>query len=187
MLSPDKDVEKLIEKQYVIIDKANTNIVEIWIEHIVFSAGWWIGLCLLILPWLLWIIFRKKESTNRLLIGGVWVAFIATFLNYAGVSMGLWHYDIKLIPIMPDFLAWDFALLPVTVMFFIQIKPNIKPLVKALIFSALTAFIGEPLFKWLGFFDYPNWHYLASVPFYVVIYLIANKLVNGTNFDSVKT
>ncbi|WP_430062062.1 CBO0543 family protein [Priestia aryabhattai] len=50
--------------------------------------------------------------------------FISTWLDYVGVTMGLWRYYNKLIPLMLDHISLDFALMPVTVMFFLQVKPN---------------------------------------------------------------
>ncbi|RXI96271.1 hypothetical protein DS745_21285 [Anaerobacillus alkaliphilus] len=136
-------------------------------------------------PWIWWLIFRKKDSTQRLLLGGIWAMFIATWLNYIGVTMGLWRYNVKTIPVIPDFLAWDFSLMPVYIMTIIQIKPNIGPIPKSLFFATTTAFGAEPLFDWLGFFDYPNWHYIASFPFYIVIFLIAHNLVYGKQFNEI--
>ncbi len=178
------ELKKLIEKQYDKVDKANSDIVDIWIDHILFTFSWWISLFLLVVPWILWLKYRKKKSTTRLLTAGIWVAFIATWLNYIGVTLGLWRYNVKLIPVIPDFLPWDFSLLPVTVMLFIQYKPKTKPFIKAILFASLVSFIGEPLFKWLDFFEYPGWHFLASFPFYIGIYLVANSLAMSENFDS---
>ncbi|MCT8140308.1 hypothetical protein H1D32_22980 [Anaerobacillus sp. CMMVII] len=73
--------------------------------------------------------------------------------------------------------------MPVTIMFYIQIKPDKNPIIKGLMFAAMTAFLAEPFFKWLGFFEYPVWHFWASFPFYFVIYLIAHYLVNGDTFQ----
>lgn len=184
MFKPPSHINKVLNEQYEVIDKANTKVVEVWKDDMVFSFGWWVTTFLVIVPWILWIIYRKKDSTQRLLLGGIWAMFIATWLNYIGVTMGLWRYNVKTIPVIPDFIAWDFSLIPVTIMFIIQIKPNIKPLYKAIFFSVLTSFGAEPFFKWLGFFDYPSWHYIASVPFYIAIFLVASKLVNGNNFKS---
>ncbi|WP_134702352.1 CBO0543 family protein [Ammoniphilus sp. YIM 78166] len=186
MMWISKEVDRLIVRQYEKVDGANSEIVDIWIEHILFSPGWWVVLLLALAPWIIWIKYRKKESTARLLLAGIWVALIANFLNYIGVTLGLWQYKVKLVPVIPDFIAWDFSILPVTIMFLIQIRPNVKPIVKALLFSTFTAFVGEPFFNWLDFFDYKNWHYLASFPFYVVIYLVANRLTTSKSFSPIR-
>jgi hypothetical protein len=182
MFKPPNRINEMLNKQYNAVDEVNSKVANIWLDHIVFSTGWWVSVALCVLPWVIWFCFRKKDSSIRLLTGGFWVMFIATFLNYLGVTLGLWRYNVKTIPAIPDFIAWDFSLMPVTIMFFIQIKPDKNPIIKGLMFAAMTAFLAEPLFKWLGFFDYPGWHFWASFPFYFVIYLIAHYLVNGDTF-----
>src|SRR4051812_1808376 len=101
------------------LDDAHTKLTEIWVDNIVFSFGWWTSLFMTIIPWLIWFIFRNKESKTRLLLGGLWAMFISTWLDYVGVTMGFWRYYNKLIPLMPDYISWDFALMPVTIMFFL--------------------------------------------------------------------
>lgn len=186
MFKPSPDISNMLNKQYEKIDQANDQVVDIWVEDLVFSPGWWFCFFLIVIPWGLWFKYRKKNSTGRLLLGGIWVSFISAWLNYVGVTLGLWRYNVKTIPVIPDFIAWDFALMPVTIMFLLQIKPRVKPIIKAILFAGVTAFCAEPLFKWLGFFDYPHWHYFASFPFYIVIYLVANSLVQGTHFARIE-
>lgn len=66
--------------------------------------------------------------------------------------------------------------MPVTIMFFLQIKPKASPYIKGLIFAGMTAFLAEPFFLWLGYFKYPGWNSIISFPFFFVIYLIAHRL-----------
>lgn len=40
--------------------------IEIWSNHVVFSSLWWFGVVLSILPWLIWIKYRKKDSTDKI-------------------------------------------------------------------------------------------------------------------------
>lgn len=61
----------------------------------------------------------------------------------------------------------------------VQIKPNIKPIYKALLFLLATAIIGEELAYQFGFYKMLNWKHLYGVPFYFVIYIIANKLAHS--------
>ena len=72
--------------------------------------------------------------------------------------------------------------LPVTVMFLIQIKPKINPLIKAIIFGILTAFMGEPFFQWLDLYDPQDWKRIYSLPIYIVIYLIAHFISTRKNY-----
>lgn len=177
--SPPENIKKIIDEQYVLLENAHTHLHEIWVENILFSFGWWTSLFMTIVPWIVWLIFRNKESSTRLLLGGLWAMFIATWLDYVGVTMGLWRYYNKLVPLMPDYIPWDFGLMPVTVMFFLQIKANVNPFIKAVIYAGMTAFLAEPLFLKLGYTKYPGWNPIFSFPVFIVIYLIAHFLANS--------
>jgi len=56
---------------------------------------------------------------------------------------------------------------------------------KAAFFSLFSAFIGEPLFGWLGFYENVYWEYYYSVPILFLIYLAAHSLSNRTSFNQI--
>ena len=33
------------------------------VEHVLFTWQWWVGVSLTIFPWILWLVFRKRECT----------------------------------------------------------------------------------------------------------------------------
>jgi xanthine/uracil permease len=103
-------------------------------------------------------------------------------MDFVGTMYGLWYYTGKPIPTMPAYLPWDFSLIPVMVMFFIQYKPTSSPFIKALIFATVSSFIAEPLFKWIGIYVITNWKILYSFPIYFLIYLIAHKVSRVNKF-----
>ncbi|KAF0822094.1 hypothetical protein KIS1582_4115 [Cytobacillus firmus] len=70
--------------------------------------------------------------------------------------------------------------MPVTIMFFLQIKPQVSPIIKGLIFAGITAFIAETFSLWIGYYKYPGWNSIFSFPFFFVIYLIAHKLAHSS-------
>ncbi|MGG1877942.1 CBO0543 family protein [Paenibacillus cisolokensis] len=49
---------------------------------------------------------------------------VSSWPNQLGIAMGLWHYHWEVIPFMPANFPWNFSLLPVTVMFLNQYKPE---------------------------------------------------------------
>jgi hypothetical protein len=71
---------------------------------------------------------------------------IAALLDILGAQMGLWHYRYEVVPLLPSYFPWDFTLMPITLMLFIQIKPNRNPWMKAIIFALISSFIAEPFF-----------------------------------------
>ncbi|WP_026575213.1 CBO0543 family protein [Bacillus sp. UNC438CL73TsuS30] len=156
---------------------------DIWLEEILFSWRWWLGIGLVILCWGSWWILRKKISSNRLLFAGFFIMVISLSLDAIGMQLKAWNYLYPIIPLIPAYLPYDLALMPVSVMFLIQVKPMMRPVYKAILFAVLTSFVGEPFFKWLGIYEPLTWRYIYSVPFYFIIYLIAHWLSNRCNFE----
>ena len=58
---------------------------------------------------------------------------ICSWLDLMGILFGLWSYYDNVVPFSPAFLPWDFTLLPVVIMFLLQIKPKINPIIKAIL------------------------------------------------------
>lgn len=149
---------------------------DIWIHYVVFSWRWWIGLILSILPWVLWMLFKKKASSDRYLHVGLFIIILSTFLDVLGDQYGFWHYRYNVLPLVPTYFPWDFSLMPVVIMFLIQIKPKANPFLKAAIFAIGTSYIGEPLFHWISVYQLIYWRYTYSVPIQFGIYLISHWL-----------
>ncbi|WP_052002480.1 CBO0543 family protein [Halalkalibacter wakoensis] len=137
---------------------------------------------MIIVPWTLWFIFHKKESRARLLFAGFATMLIASFLDFLGVAYGLWVYLVDVIFTIPAFIVWDFSVLPVIVMFFLQIKPAFNPIIKGIIFGAFSSFVGEPVTVWLGLYDPLEWKYIYSFPIYILIYLIIHYISRSRTF-----
>ncbi|MGM0877555.1 MAG: CBO0543 family protein [Bacillota bacterium] len=159
---------------------------EIWFKYVFLSWQWWLGVILTIIPWVLWWRFRKKESTNRLLCGAFFIMMITMFLDSIGTELGFWDYRYETLPFLPSFLPWDLSLFPVIFLVLMQTKPDISPILKAIFYSVLCVFIGEPFFEWLGFYHIINWNYFFSLPINFLIFLIGYSLVTSENFEELK-
>jgi hypothetical protein len=157
--------------------------IDVWNREVLFSWRWWFGFILSILTWLFWYKYHKKESRYRLLTAGFFVMLVSSALDAIGIQVGLWSYRYEVLPTIPAYLPYDLALMPVVVMSLIQFKPNISPILKALTFAVLTAFIGEPLIVMLKIYNPITWQYYYSVPIYFVIYLIANWLFTRKKYS----
>ena len=177
--------EKVIE----IIDRNQNHIeslidkkIDIWLEHVLFSGLWWMGLALSIIPWIIWFVFRKKESTDRLLYIGFYIMTISVLLDIVGDQIGLWHYRFHVIPVLPTYFPWDVTLMPVTVIMLLQVKPHVNPWFKAIFFALLASYVGEPIFHWLGVYEPKNWRYTYSVPIQIAIYMSAHYIGKRNHF-----
>jgi hypothetical protein len=155
-------------------------------NNILFTWRWWIALSLIILPWIIWLFLRKKESTDRLLYAGLFVMVISATIDNIGIALGLCYYPIYVFPLMPEYVPYDICALPVSTMLTIQYFPKINPYIKALIYSLTSSFIFEPLNVWLGLYKQTQWKYYYSLPIMIFIYLIANYLASKNKFDYLK-
>lgn len=155
----------------------------LWLDETFLHLDWWGGTLLGLGAWIFWLFYRKKESTHRLLYAGVTVMLLSLCLDYIGAALGLWYYSGKESPSFPAWLPFNFCMLPVCIMFLIQTKPHIAAWKKGLFFGALTAYVGEPLFVWAGYYVLTGWKYTYSLPIYALIYIFAEWLTKRETFS----
>ncbi|WML56476.1 CBO0543 family protein [Neobacillus sp. PS2-9] len=153
-----------------------------WKQEVLFTWQWWLGIALTIIPIVLWVIFRNRESTDRLLYSGFFVCLVSVTADNIGVQLSFWNYLRPVTPAIPSYLPFDFSLMPISVMFLIQFFHNRNPWFIGIVFGILTAFVGEPFFKWLGIYEPTNWKFGFSIPLYSVIYVSAHKLATRKKF-----
>ncbi len=157
-----------------------------WLNNIFLTWRWWLLVILIIVSWILWLLFRKKDSTYRLLLAGLFVAITSALLDKIGFWLSLWSYPVTVLPLMPSHILWNLSLGPILVMATIQFKPNINPFLKSVIFSLVIAFIFQPLSVLFGLYDPKVWHHYYSAPIFLVIYLIAHFLSARDKFRPLK-
>lgn len=158
---------------------------QIWLDHIFLHLDWWLTVIISLVTWVFWIFYRKKNSTYRLLLAGTAAMVISLCMDYVGTSLGLWYYTGKLTPTFPAWFPYNLCLLPVTIMFLIQTKPHIAPWKKGVFYGLLTAFIGEPIFVWAGYYVMSVWEHIYSVPIYALIFIFCDWLTKRTAFEKV--
>lgn len=71
---------------------------------------------LIVLPWSIWLLIRKRDSTDRLLYAGFFVMIISSTMDKIGISLKLWVYYINPFPLMTDYIPYDMCALPVATM-----------------------------------------------------------------------
>lgn len=179
----DENVIQQIEDVYEQVNKANKDLYGIWKQHLLFTVEWWIGLGLIIIPWLIWIVLHKKRSRSRLLFAGFIVIIISCWLDFLGSTSGLWFYPMKVEPTIPAYIIWDMTLFPVSIMLVLQYTKNINPLLIAIIYSAIISFAAEPFFEWINFYRPLHWKSIFSFPIYILLYLIAYFISKRNTFD----
>lgn len=179
----NQELINIIDTNANAIEKLIDEKINIWLKYVLFSPLWWLGVALTIIPWVLWYIYRKKQSTDRLMYVGFFVITIALMLDILGDQLGLWHYRFNVIPMLPTYFPWDVSLMPVSIMALIQVKPKANPWIKALLFALVTSYLAEPFFDWLKLYEPSHWRYSYSVPIQIAIYMTANYISKRNKFS----
>ena len=177
------DAHKIIEEAYKMIAKENNEIVRVWFTQVIFSWRWWISIALSILPWFIWVKVRDKKDKFRLLFIGLIVMLTTVSLDNLGIAFGLWYYAWKPLPISNSFFPWNYTLFPVGIMLMLQIKPQISAYIKAVFFSFVCSFIGEPFFSWLNMYHMTKWENWYSFIIYIPLYLFFNYIYKSIKLD----
>lgn len=155
---------------------------QIWLDHILFTWRWWLGIAVILICLWTWFQLTKNESGNRLLFVGFFTALIATCFDLIGVFFGLWDYRYEVFPPINSYLPWNLLVIPTLVIVLIRIKPYAHPFIKALVLGAVTSFLGLPLLNWIGLYEPLNWNYIYSFPIQVIIYLLADFMSRRGKF-----
>ncbi|MDE5413639.1 CBO0543 family protein [Alkalihalobacterium chitinilyticum] len=165
------------------LHEINNEHIQLWTEYVLFTWQWWLGLGLTIIPWIVWVIYRKKDSTLRLLSAGFFMMFIASWLDSLGIQLGFWEYHYEVIPFIPAFIPWDLSLIPVMTMVVLQIKPHVSRYIKGFLFALIAAYAAEPFFIWVGLYNPFTWEHIYSLPIFFILYIVSHLLCYGKSYQ----
>lgn len=100
----------------------------------------------------------------------MFVIATATWMDDLGTDLNLWYYPFKIVPVFPQIVPVNYAVLPVTFMLIYQYFPSWRSYIKAmLIMAALYSFVAEPALAYLGIYKLLRWQYYYSFPLYMLI------------------
>lgn len=77
--------------------------------------------------------------------------------------------------------------MPVTILFLLQIKPEMSSWLKAFIFAVLSSFLAKPLIDWLQLYEPKKWNYFYSFIFQVGIYLLSHYISRRNRYTDILT
>ena len=163
------------------VKTANMGYAHLWVTHVLGTWQWWIQLIMVILSVVFWIIVRKRTSTGRLLIAGLFALSTSMWLDFIGSSFELWYYPYKLIPSIPPVFPWE-SVIPIEILLLLQYRPSLSPWIKAMTIGAINSFIFEPLMEQMGVYVRVHWRHIYSFPIYIILYLIAHRLAQMKTF-----
>ncbi|WP_209124606.1 CBO0543 family protein [Alkalihalobacillus sp. BA299] len=165
------------------IDKVQKKFTELlqehWIKHDLFGWDWWLLLALTIIPWFIWWKVFDRSRSTAIVLYGLLITLLATFLDIIGWNFHLWSYPHTLIPIYPPMFPADLTIFPVIYMVVYQYFKSWKSFFWAMVVASLIfSFIGEPLMIWLEFYEMNYWKHIYSFPIYIALALGIKWLVD---------
>lgn len=169
-------VVEQVEKINARYNEIHIELYKLWRDYMFLTWRWWVCLAIFAVPLVIWLLFRDKKTTFSLLVSGLFMAVISFLLETIGMAFGLWSYQVKVFPVVPPYIPWDFSVIPVATMFFIQWKSKYNLFVKSIIFSLTASFIAQPLATMLEIYNPKHWPHYYSFPIFVVLYIIAHSL-----------
>lgn len=175
-------IQEKANQLFLDLHNIHVDFYHLWSSDVFLTWRWWIAFGLIIIPWSLWFLVRKKESADRLMHAGFFVMLVSSSMDMIGIALGLWSYPANVFPLMPEFIPFDISSLPVVTMLFIQFFPKVKPFYKAVVYSAFASFVFQPFMSFVGLYDNLQWENYYSFPILIIIYLLANYFANKNRY-----
>ena len=139
-----------------------------WLGLDLWSLQWWLLLAVLIIPWLIWFRWVDWRRIFELLSFGMMAAVFTAYTDAFGGNYGLYSYPYELLPFTATLAPVSLSFVPVVFMLLYQYSPNWKTfLVNSTLVFAVTAFLAEPLAKYLGMYEMLRWNYFYSFLVYM--------------------
>lgn len=153
--------------------------MQYWLHNNFLSWRWWLlTVVFILLPYLIWWKISDKKRRGELLLYGFFAAICAVIVDEFGTTALWWGYPHKFLPMIPSLFPADVVLVPVFLMIVYQITYSWRSfLIGNVVMGLLMAFVGEPLFIWLGYYQLNSWKLEYSFLFYIVVSILGRWFV----------
>lgn len=174
MLPFPESALKVVQMQSIFTDIK----MEQWLNDTVFTWQWCLLVALSIAPWIFWWCVVDKKRFTEIVLLGMFVLMSSSWMDDLGTDLILWYYPYKLLPVYPQLVPINYAVLPVTYMLIYQYFPLWRSYITAItIMAALFSFVAEPSLGYLGMYKMLKWHYYYSFPIYILMGITHRWLV----------
>ncbi|MFA9560407.1 CBO0543 family protein [Evansella sp. AB-rgal1] len=145
-------------------------VIDYWLYDTLFSFNWWFLLITTIATFVIWLIVLDKSRLLEIMTFGLLIGTIVFVLDTIGITLVLWSYPDKLIPLIPPILEIHKIHIPIIYMIIYQYFHSWKTYsIVLVITSAIFAFVLEPITNWLGIYEIYHWKYTYSFPIYFIL------------------
>ncbi|HEX3027708.1 MAG TPA: CBO0543 family protein [Clostridia bacterium] len=148
-------------------------------QHAFLTVQWWVLLIALIIPIFLWLRIVDKKRIKEILLYGLFVSFLITYIDAIGLEMSFWSYPITLVPVFTWPTPWDISVFPVICMIIYQYSEGWKPyFIIHFIADSIISFIGIPLLVLSGFYKLAGWNYFFPWIVLIGVAVLAKVLID---------
>lgn len=150
-----------------------------WLNDTLFTFNWWFLLLTTIGFIIIWLLLLDKKRALEIVTYGVMISSTGFFLDGIGVSLVLWEYPDKIIPVVPAIIEIHKIHLPIVYMIVYQYFSGWKSFFIAMTISAfIFSFFLESLLSWLGIYEVYQWKHIYSFPIYIFIGVVFKWILN---------
>lgn len=150
-----------------------------WKSEMVFTWRWWLLVALTVVPLVVWWKIVDRNRAYEIAFYGCFLNISAVFLDNIGTGLLWWSYPIKLIPVVSHFFTPDSILVPIVLMIVYQFFSSTwkQFFVANVVTAAFLAFVAEPVFIWLGYYQLNDWKLVCSFLFYLAASSLARIVI----------
>ena len=146
--------------------------IQEWRTEEAFSFPWFVILGVVIVAYIVWLkLVDKKRGPELLLLGSLMaVAKIVTIIVVSNV-LGLFHYTIRLLPLVSNIFATSVTLSPIIVMLAEQYTHSWKGFILwDAVGFAIMNFVIFPIYVAMGALEFHNWNVFYH---FLVLFIIS--------------
>jgi hypothetical protein len=169
-----------LHKKLIEVRKLSSELsIEHWLRAELNTWEWWLSVGLTIIPWVIWWKLVDRKRIFEIFNYGSFIIILAAFSDVIGSELVLWNYPIRLLPIVPRLLPFDFTIAPIIYMLLYQYYSKWKSfIIASVVISAVLSFIVEPFLILLKLYELITWKFIYSFPVYLGASIISKALVS---------
>ncbi|WP_426453990.1 CBO0543 family protein [Paenibacillus sp. S-38] len=141
-----------------------------WVHDDLHKWTWWLLVILTLLPFYIWWKLVDRRRLQEILLYGMLIALFAITFDNIGTDRLWWGYPDKLLNVLPPLLPADLVLVPIFSMLVYQLFSGMWSafLLANLVLGVFMAYVCEPLFILLNYYELYTWKLLYSLIYYLL-------------------
>ena len=170
------DINEQIKQAKIVLNKL---VVEDW-KNELFSPAWLGIIAVILLSYYICFRLLDKRRLTQLLLYGSLMTVSITIIDIFATQFGFWTFLIRVLPIVPSVLFFDYTIIPLYYMLVYQYSSTWRRFAAwNAVLAGIISFIFFPLLTALKLFKLDNWRYIYFFPLIYILAFICRWVVWG--------